>query len=120
MSAGVAFFWHMHQPYYKDPVRGTYFMPWVRLHATKGYFDMISILEDFPEIRQTFNLVPSLIDQLQDYAQEGVQEKGLELSLKPAAELSPDDKKIILHDFFMANWDNLVFPRPHYKKLLQK
>lgn len=120
MAASVAFLWHMHQPYYKDPLGGVYLMPWVRLHATKGYYDMISILEDFPDIRQTFNLVPSLIDQLQDYAGEGVKEKGLELSHKPASELSFDDKKFVLHDFFMANWDNLVFPRLHYKKLLQK
>jgi len=66
----VAFFWHMHQPYYRNPLNGEYSLPWVRLHALKGYYDMISLLEDYPAIRQTFNLVPSLIRQLNDYAGE--------------------------------------------------
>lgn len=32
----IAFFWHMHQPYYEDPLSGEYSLPWVRLHALKG------------------------------------------------------------------------------------
>ena len=40
----VAFLWHMHQPVYKDPTSNRYILPWVRLHSTKGYNDMLSIL----------------------------------------------------------------------------
>ena len=54
----VAFVWHMHQPLYKDRASGAYLMPWVRLHATKDYLDMVAILKDYPSHRQTFNLVP--------------------------------------------------------------
>ena len=57
----------MHQPYYKDPFTGVYRLPWVRLHGTKDYLDMAEILDDFPDIKQTFNLVPSLLLQLNDY-----------------------------------------------------
>ena len=39
-TAHICFLWHMHQPYYTDPVAGSATMPWVRLHATKAYFDM--------------------------------------------------------------------------------
>jgi alpha-amylase/alpha-mannosidase (GH57 family) len=29
---------------------------------------MVKLLEEFPNVHQTFNLVPSLITQIQDYA----------------------------------------------------
>ena len=58
----------MHQPYYRNPLTGEYALPWVRLHAFKAYHDMISTVADHPRIRATFNLVPSLVRQLEDYA----------------------------------------------------
>ncbi len=49
----VAFLWHMHQPYYKNTETGEYLMPWVRLHGTKDYLDMVEILRDSIEAVQT-------------------------------------------------------------------
>ena len=63
----VVVLWHQHQPYYKDLVSGEYRLPWVRLHALKDYYGMVKLLDEFPNVRQTFNLVPSLITQIQDY-----------------------------------------------------
>ncbi|MEK7850268.1 MAG: glycoside hydrolase, partial [Deltaproteobacteria bacterium] len=63
----IAILWHMHQPYYKDLVTGEYVMPWVRLHGIKDYYDMVAILDEFPDVHQTFNMVPSLVDQILDY-----------------------------------------------------
>src|SRR5579864_7227622 len=63
----LLFLWHMHQPYYKDLVTGQYRLPWVRLHALKDYYGMVKLLDEFPGLHQTFNLVPSLITQLQEY-----------------------------------------------------
>ncbi|MGA8101066.1 MAG: hypothetical protein WB869_02860, partial [Candidatus Acidiferrales bacterium] len=51
--------WHMHQPEYKDPATRTYFLPWTRLHALKDYWGMVKILDEFPEVHMTFNVVPS-------------------------------------------------------------
>ena len=116
----VAFFWHMHQPYYRDPLSGEYSLPWVRLHGLRGYYDMISLLEDFPAIRQTFNLVPSLLCQLQDYASGEARDLFLNLTRKPAEDLSPEEKKFILRNFFMCHWDTMVKPYPGYFALLQK
>ena len=116
----IAFFWHMHQPYYRDPLSGEYSLPWVRLHALKGYYDMISLLEDYPIIRQTFNLVPSLLRQLNDYACGEGRDVFLDHTRKPANELSPEEKKFILINFFMCNWETMVKPYPGYWALLQK
>ena len=62
----VAFIWHQHQPLYKSSLTradasGQYKIPWVRLHGVKDYLDLILILERFPKLHQTVNLVPSLI-----------------------------------------------------------
>ncbi len=118
--ASVAFFWHMHQPFYLDRVSGEISMPWVRLHATKGYFDMISLLEDFPKIRATFNLVPSLITQLNAYLANSVRDLYLEYTRIPADELSPQQKKFVLREFFQANWDNMIRPNRRYWELMNE
>ena len=114
----LAFFWHMHQPYYYDPATGRSVMPWVRMHATRGYFDQVTLLDDYPSIRQTFNYVPSLLKQIEEYVRGDVTDVFLDYSAKPAAELTPDDRQFILWNFFMANWDTMIAPYPRYKELL--
>lgn len=116
----VAFVWHMHQPYYKDPLSGYYRLPWVRLHGTKDYLDMVEILKDFPSIRQNFNLVPSLLEQLLDYSEGSAKDLYLEISGKNAKELDENDKIFMLENFFLANWDNMIKPFPRYYELLVK
>jgi len=116
----IAFVWHMHQPYYKDLATGKYEMPWVRLHGAKDYHFMVEILDRYPKIKQTFNLVPSLISQINDYAYNNATDTVLELTEKKAAELNIDDKTFILWNCFMANWDNMIKPYPRYFELLEK
>src|SRR5271157_836620 len=116
----LAFLWHQHQPQYKNPSTGIYELPWVRLHATKDYYDMAQILEGFPKIRSNFNLVPSLIMQLEEYASGGARDKYLDLTLKDAGEVTQDEKIFILQNFFKANWDTMVFPHNRYHQLLEK
>jgi alpha-amylase/alpha-mannosidase (GH57 family) len=116
----VSFVWHMHQPYYRDPSTGIYRLPWVRLHGTKDYLDMIEILKDFPAIRQNFNLVPSLLEQLNDYTEHNAQDACLKVTQKKASELGEDEKIFILENFFLANWENMIRPFPRYYELLDK
>lgn len=116
----VAFLWHMHQPLYKDPLSGKYSLPWVRLHSIKGYNDMLSILEGFPKVRQTFNLVPSLMAQIEDYISGEASDIFLEVSRKSPEELTPDERVFILQNFFSASWETMVFIYPRYKELLEK
>lgn len=116
----IAFLWHMHQPLYKDPFTEEYVLPWVRLHGTKDYYDMAAMLEKFPSIHQTFNLVPSLIEQINDYADGGASDKFLNLTSKPASDLTADDKRFIMRNFFLANWENMIRPFHGYWELLKK
>ncbi len=96
-------------------------MPWVRLHGTKDYLDMVKILEAFPTIHQTFNVVPSLIDQLEEYLPpQHRSDAYLELSRKLVSDLTESDKRFLLEWFFTANWDRMVKPYPRYYDLLMK
>lgn len=110
----------MHQPYYRDDLSGACILPWVRLHGIKDYYDMPAMLGDFPEIHQTFNLVPSLIKQIQDYVENNAGDDFLALSLKPADELTPENKVFLLRNFFMANWHTMIEPYPGYWRLLER
>ncbi len=119
-TLNVAFLWHMHQPCYREPDNRVFRLPWVRLHGLKDYYDMAAILQNYPQLHQTFNLVPVLIDQLQDYASGNASDIHLELSRKAAEDLSPEEKSFLLKDFFKANWDNMIDVHPRYKELLNK
>jgi alpha-amylase/alpha-mannosidase (GH57 family) len=114
----VAFIWHMHQPYYKDVKTNRYLLPWVRLHALKDYYDMVAILDNYPGISMTFNLVPTLIEQLQDYSSNSVYDRHLFLTEKRADQLTPDEKLEIVRDFFMGNQATMIKPYPRYYQLL--
>ena len=116
----LALVWHMHQPFYKNLVTGRYLLPWVRLHAIKDYYDMAAILEDLPDAKMTFNLVPSLLVQLEEYISGQASDDLLELSQKPAAELTAAERTQILKTFFSVNWDTMLKPYPRYWELLNK
>lgn len=116
----LSFLWHMHQPYYRDPLKGLYRLPWVRLHGTKDYLDMVSILDNFPSIKQNFNLVPSLLSQLLDYTLNNAMDEFLELTLKDPSDLTEDERIFILENFFLANWQTMISPFPRYRELLEK
>jgi len=110
----------MHQPYYKNLLTQESDLPWVRLHGVKDYLDMLEILEKYPAIHQTFNLVPSLLEQLEDYTQRSVKDKFLELSYKPADTLSAQDKAFILENFFSISPQRVIACFPRYYELYFK
>jgi len=115
----ISFLWHMHQPYYKNTFTGEYLLPWTLLHGTKDYYDMGSMLKDFPGMKQNFNFVPSLLEQLADYEDLYVKQY-LEVFRKHPSDLSQDDKVFLLNNFFNANWENMIRPFPRYYELLAK
>lgn len=118
-TINLCFLWHMHQPLYKELVSGQYRLPWARLHALKDYYGMVNILKDFPDIHQTFNLVPSLLIQIEEYASGRASDAFLDLALKPAEDLALEEKRTILRYFFQANEERLIKRYPRYAELLQ-
>ncbi|MCC6352380.1 MAG: alpha-amylase [Verrucomicrobiae bacterium] len=115
----VVILWHMHQPSYVDPSTGVALMPWVRLHAAKGYLDMIHALRDVEGARAAFNFTPVLVRQIQQLARREIRDAWHDWSRKPAADLTDPERTGILLHFFNANWDNLIRPHPRYWQLLQ-
>lgn len=119
-DVALALFWHQHQPYYPDDVAGENPMPWVRLHGVKDYYGMALHLLEFPEMRCTINLVPSLIVQLQGYTERGATDRFLQISRQPADGLSEDDALFLLDHFFMANHGQMIWPYPRYAELFHR
>ena len=99
----VAFVWHMHQPLYRDTETGEYTLPWVRLHAVKDYLHLAQIIQSYPDIHQTINVVPSLAQQLQEYADGRATDHAMTVSR--SISLSDEDKAFLLRDFFSINWE---------------
>lgn len=109
----------MHQPDYQEPGLPQMILPWVRLHATKDYLDMPLMAAEHENIRTTFNLVPSLLDQIQLYLDSGT-DPHLELTVAEAETLSPNQRQEILSSFFIANPAHMIDPYPHYQQLYRK
>ncbi len=116
----ICFLWHMHQPYYTDPVTGSASMPWVRLHAAKAYFDMAYLLDKFPRVHATFNFTPSLLLQLRELGDGTVHDLFWERTQRPADNLSEEEQAFLIRHFFSINWATMVRPFPRYHELLLK
>src|SRR5207302_999709 len=116
----VAFVWHMHQPYYKDDLTSTYLLPWVRLRSAKDYYKMPALLDGYPGVRATFNLVPSLLAQIEDYGRDESVDLFLNLSSRDAAELSPEEREFILRWMREAPRALRVQQSPRYLELASR
>lgn len=116
----LIFLWHQHQPYYKDLVTGEYRLPWVRMHALKDYYGMVKLLDEFPRVHQNFNLVPSLIVQIEDYLRGTAHDPFFEVAKKPARQLTPKDKLFALEYLFQANPVHMIGRYPRYKELWER
>src|SRR5437868_8065732 len=116
-DVALAFLWHQHQPYYPDDVAGDNPMPWVRLHGVKDYYGMAQHLAEFPEMRCTINLVPSLIQQIEAYTDRGATDEFLDVSRRPADGLGEAEALFLLDHFFMANAEHMIRPLPRFAEL---
>jgi len=111
--------WHMHQPQYRDPETGRYVLPWTRLHALKDYWGMVKILEDFPGFHATFNVVPALGLQLEEYSSGQFNEPWFELAFRDAEQLTREDKTEILQRAFHVNHERLLSRWPRFLELYE-
>ncbi|HEY3300561.1 MAG TPA: glycoside hydrolase family 57 protein [Methylophilaceae bacterium] len=116
-------YWHMHQPDYRDTITGEYVLPWTYLHAIKDYTDMAFHVEQNPAVKVTFNFVPVLLDQLEDYSQQfkNKQIKDPLLAMLARADLeylSKQERCLIIDSCFKSHHEKMLEPFAHYQRLL--
>jgi alpha-amylase/alpha-mannosidase (GH57 family) len=116
-------YWHMHQPDYRDIVSNEYMLPWTYLHAIKDYSDMAYHLEMNSKARVTFNFVPILLEQLEDYTvqfkQKRIRDPLLALLVEPdLAGMSHKQCHLIVNSCFKSHHEKMLSPFPHYQRLL--
>jgi len=121
-SLGLVLLWHMHQPDFRDFASGEFTQPWVYLHAIKDYTDMAAHLESHPGVHAVVNLVPILLDQLEDYADQFATRKMRDPLLRLLArdnldELDAAERKMVLDQCFRANHSKMIEPFTPYKRL---
>ncbi|HYK96867.1 MAG TPA: glycoside hydrolase family 57 protein [Candidatus Acidoferrales bacterium] len=115
----VAIIWHMHQPYYRHPQTSEFVLPWVRLHASKDYLHMARLLPEFPKVKANFTMVPSLRDQLEDYAR-GADDEDTRVTMRTVdGDLSNEEKQHMLRRFFSIHHGNVIHRYDEYRRLLQ-
>jgi alpha-amylase/alpha-mannosidase (GH57 family) len=117
-------YWHMHQPDYRDIVTNEYVLPWTYLHAIKDYSDMAFHLEQNPKARVSFNFVPILLEQLEDYSLQfktnSIRDPLLALLVEEdLAGISHEQCSLIVQSCFKSHHDKMLSPFPQYQRLLQ-
>jgi alpha-amylase/alpha-mannosidase (GH57 family) len=124
----IVFYWHMHQPFYRDADTGRYHLPWVYLHAMKDYTDMAEILEQLPEAKAVINYVPSLTAQIEDYAvqlRNFFDDESNELKdplmaslIHKTGDYNKQEKEFLLENCFRLNHERNLHRYPAYSRLL--
>lgn len=115
-------YWHMHQPDYRDTLSGEYVLPWTYLHAIKDYTDMAYHLESNPKARASFNFVPVLLDQLEDYSQQFAQGHLRDpllalLAKEDMNSLNEEERYLILDSCFKGHHEKMLAPFAYYQCL---
>ncbi len=90
------------------------------MHAIKDYWDMVRILDDYPQIKQAFNFSPSLLEQIQDYALHDAKDEAYILSEKDPLKFTDDERVRALKIFFLANTERMIRRYPRYAELHDK
>jgi alpha-amylase/alpha-mannosidase (GH57 family) len=116
-------FWHMHQPDYRDVLTCEFVLPWTYLHAIKDYTDMAHHLEANPAACATFNFVPVLLDQLEDYTRQFAEGKIRDpllalLAVDNLDQITATQRQLIIESCFRSNHRKMLAPFTHYQRLL--
>ncbi|HLV59892.1 MAG TPA: glycoside hydrolase family 57 protein [Fredinandcohnia sp.] len=119
MPGEIAFLWHLHQPPYEDPETRTFLLPWVRLHATRGYLDLAAMHRRYPEVRATVNFSPILLEQLEAYAEGRARDRFLDLAARPPADLGEAERAFVVRHFFAVSYEQGIEPLPRYRALFE-
>jgi alpha-amylase/alpha-mannosidase (GH57 family) len=123
----VVLCWHMHQPEYRDQRNGEYFLPWTYLHVIKDYVDMAAHLEAVPDARAVVNFVPTLLEQVDDYAGQvqhflnntgTIRDPLLAALAEPVLVAATDQRLHLIKDCLRANRKHMIDRFPAYRELV--
>lgn len=107
--------WHQHQPRYPLLEDGSVSRPWVRVHATKDYYDMASLVAEYPQVKVTFNLTPILLLQLEELSQ-GTKDIYWTLTEVAADRLTDEQRAFVVERFFDVN-PQVIDRFPRFREL---
>lgn len=110
--------WHQHQPRYPLLPDGTVSRPWVRVHATKDYYDMAALVAEYPNVKVTFNLTPILLLQLEELTQ-GTKDVYWTMTEIPAEDLSDEQAAFVTARFFDVN-PQIIDRFPRFSELAER
>ncbi len=106
----------MHQPDYRDS-NGVISMPWVFLHAIKDYYDMLWIVSLHSGANVTFNITPTLIEQLEMYKRGCECDRFIRLLLKDVDMLTLEERAYLNKLCRTSNVETMVKPLRGYAEL---
>ncbi|HEX5329447.1 glycoside hydrolase family 57 protein [Sulfuricurvum sp.] len=109
----LSFFWHMHQPDYRGSC-GVMRMPWVFMHAIKDYYEMPWLLSRYPNIKATFNLTATLMEQLDLYLDPLKNDYFLSLWIQHPSMLSDEERTWVIKLCKSSQFDTMVRPIKRY------
>ena len=115
----LAVLWHMHQPQYKDAETGRYVLPWTRLHATKDYWGMVKLFDEFPKFHATSQHGSVAVHAVGRYAMANSMSPGSTLAFKSTEALTREDKNEILARAFQVNHERLMSRWPRFVELYE-
>lgn len=113
----VVFIWHMHQPSYRSPLTGRYVLPWVLVHGMRDYYDMPKIAGEVEGVGVTVNLVPGMVEQLEEYASGKARDVFWDLAEKNPDDLEPLEKEFLLQNFVNVHEETMLRPHPRFAEL---
>ena len=119
----VAFLWHFHQPDYRHPEDGHAALPWVRMHAVRGYTDMVAALEEHPRARCTLNFTPVLLRQLEACLESwgGPHEDRLLRQCRVLPGRLPEgERRALTALLFAAHRTQMIAPLARYQELFDR
>ncbi len=111
--------WHMHQPCYVDFRDMSVLFPWVWTHVIHDYYEMPFILRGYPNIRVTFNLVPSLLKQIELYKNAEVKDFFWSFIRKFPA-VDEKERSTFVRLCFSIDEDRMIKPYTRFYSIKQK
>ena len=70
-------------------------------------------------VRATVSFSPVLLDQLDHYLDGGT-DLYVDLTMRPAEDLSSEQRSFLLQHFFSTHWERVLFPVARYRELLDR